>query len=278
MMRVGLIGDPVEHSLSPVMHGAAFAALGLDARYELWHTPVSELGSRVAGLRAGDVLGANVTVPHKQAVMDLCDDVSQIASRIGAVNTLIPRDGHLHGDNTDAYGFMRALREVPSPSGLRNALILGAGGAARAVAVALRTEGVDSIHIANRTPARASELAAALQGTGLTGIKAIPWSDLARVLPKAELLVNATILGWHGDESPLPVALLDLLSPDACVFDLTYRETALIRAARERGLAVADGLGMLVYQGARSLELWTGRAAPIEVMRQAVVAEQRRRG
>lgn len=277
MIRVGLIGDPVAHSLSPVMHTAAFAALGVDATYELWQTSDSDLASRVAGLRTGDVLGANVTVPHKQALIDLCDDVSQVASRIGAVNTLIPKDGHLHGDNTDAYGFMQALRELPGTSGLRSALVLGAGGAARAVAVALSTDGVDKIGIANRSPDRAIALAAALQGTGLIGIETVPWDDLATVMREAELLVNATSIGWHGDETPVPAKLLDLLPPGAGVLDLTYRDTALIRAARKRDIAVADGLGMLIHQGARSLELWTGQTAPIEVMRKAVLAEQRRR-
>ncbi len=278
MMLCGLIGDPVAHSLSPVMHTAAFAALGLDASYESWLTPAAGLASRVASLRRDDVLGANVTVPHKQAVMNLCDDVSLAASRIGAVNTLLPRDGHLHGDNTDAYGFVRALRELPNTSDVRSALILGAGGAARAVAVALGTDGVDSLRIANRTHARASALVSALSDTGLTGIETVYWDDLSTVMADVDLVVNATSIGWHGDDIPIAVELLDLLRSGASVFDLTYRDTALIQAARVRGIAVTDGLGMLIHQGARSLELWTGRPAPIEVMREAVMTEQLRRG
>ncbi len=277
MMRVGLIGDPVEHSLSPVMHSAAFAALGLDATYELWQTPAAELESRVSGLLGDDVLGANVTVPHKQAVMNLCHEVSESASRIGAVNTIIRQDNRLFGDNTDAYGFLQALKALPGASGSSNVLILGAGGAARAIAVALATDGTGDIRIANRTSGRASELVAALTQTGLTRITVLHWADLAREMPRAELLVNATSLGWHGDETPIPVELLDLLPAGASVFDLTYRETALIRAARERGIAVTDGLDMLIHQGARALELWTGQTPPIEVMRQAVLTEQRRR-
>ncbi|MDQ3541726.1 MAG: shikimate dehydrogenase [Chloroflexota bacterium] len=278
MMLCGLIGDPVAHSLSPVMHTAAFAALGLDASYESWLTPAAGLASRVASLRRDDVLGANVTVPHKQAVMNLCDDVSLAASRIGAVNTLVQRDGRLHGDNTDAYGFVRALRELPNMSDVRSALILGAGGAARAVAVALGTDGVDSLRIANRTHARASALVSALSDTGLTGIETVYWDDLSTVMADVELVVNATSMGWHGDDIPISVELLDLLRSGASVFDLTYRDTALIQAARVRGIAVTDGLGMLIHQGARSLELWTGRPAPIEVMREAVMTEQLRRG
>lgn len=278
MKQCGLIGDPVAHSLSPVMHEAAFAALGLDATYESWLTPAAGLASRVASLRRDDVLGANVTVPHKQAVMNLCDDVSPVASRIGAVNTLVPRDGHLHGDNTDAYGFVQALRELPNTSDVRSALILGAGGAARAVAVALGTDGVDSVRIANRTPARASALVSALSDTGLTGIEMVYWDDLSTVMTDVDLVVNATSIGWHGDDIPIAVELLDLLRYGASVFDLTYRDTALIQAARFRGIAVTDGLAMLIHQGARSLELWTGRPAPIEVMREAVITEQLRRG
>lgn len=278
MTRVGLIGDPVAHSLSPVMHNAAFAEIGINATYELWHTPASGLAGRVDGLRQAGTLGANVTVPHKQAVPHLCDDVSQAARQIGAVNTIVSRDGRLHGDNTDAYGFMRALDGLPKPSGGGSALILGAGGAARAVAVALSTAGVDAISIANRTPGRATDLVAALHETGLAGIQTTAWNDLVAALPDATLLINATSLGWHHDETPIPVEYLDNLPPDACVFDLTYRDTALIRAARDRGFIVSDGLDMLIYQGARALELWTGLTAPVEVMRLAVVSEQRHRG
>lgn len=278
MMRCGVIGDPVEHSLSPIMHRAAFTALALDATYESWLTPADDLARRVSSLRGQDVLGANVTVPHKQAVMDLCDDISETAARIGAVNTILPRGGRLHGDNTDAYGFMRALRELPNASGVSSALVLGAGGAARAVAVALRTDGIDPVRIANRTPARAGALVSALSDTGLRGIETVNWEDIPTVMGDVELVVNATSIGWHDDDIPIAAELLESLPSGACVFDLTYRDTALIRAARERGIAVADGLGMLIHQGARSLELWTGRSAPIEVMREAVVKEQLRRG
>lgn len=277
-MRVGLIGDPVVHSLSPVMHNAALAVLGLDGTYELWQTPESELAERVEGLRRSDTLGANVTVPHKQAVLHLCDEVSERARRIGAVNTIVTRGGHLHGDNTDAYGFMRALDGLPRASGVQSALILGAGGAARAVAVALGTAGIDSISIANRTPDRARHLASALGDAGLTGVRTIAWSDLAAALSGTTLLINATSIGWHHDETPIPVSYLDHLPAYTCVFDLTYRDTALIRAARHRGIVVSDGLDMLIYQGARALELWTGRTPPVEAMREAVLAEQRHRG
>lgn len=278
MMRCGLIGDPVAHSLSPIMHTAAFAVLNLDATYESWLTPAANLPDRIASLRASDVLGANVTVPHKQAAMALCDEVSPVATRIGAVNTLVPRDDRLHGDNTDAYGFTSALRALTNPSEISTSLILGAGGAARAVAVALGMEGVNSIRIANRTGTRADAIASSLNDSGPPHIETVPWDDLPKVIGDVELVVNATSIGWHGDDLPIAAELLDQLPSGACVFDLTYRDTALIRAARIRRIAVADGLGMLIHQGARSLELWTGRSPPIHVMREAVLAEQLRRG
>lgn len=276
MPRVGLIGDPVAHSLSPVMHRAAFDALGIDATYELWRTEASALDARVAALRLPGILGANVTVPHKQAVVALCDTISETAARIGAVNTIVVRDDALHGDNTDAYGFQRALDNLPGTRYGR-AVILGAGGAARAVAVALAETGARAIRIVNRTGERAGALAAALTGRGLAGIEAVPWDRLDQELPEADMLVNATAVGWHGDECPLPVELLDLLPEGASIVDLTYRDTALLRAAREGGIPAIDGLGMLVHQGARSLELWTGHSAPVGVMRAAVLAEQGRR-
>ena len=151
-LRVGLIGDPVAHSLSPAIQQPALDVLGLPARYELWPTPAAELPARIAMLRAPNILGANVTVPHKLAVMDLTDDVSPLARRAGAVNTITNRRGRLIGDNTDVHGFAAALSEFcPNPAG-RSALILGAGGAARAVVLALERLGVDAIAIANRAP------------------------------------------------------------------------------------------------------------------------------
>lgn len=271
MRRAGVIGDPVEHSLSPVMHNAAFAALGIDARYEPWSTALADLPARIASLRDADMLGANVTVPHKQAVMPLLDEVSEIARRIGAVNTIIPQGERLRGDNTDAYGFRRSVELAQSGRGMARAVILGAGGASRGVIVALQEMGVREITIANRTPAKAAALA------GEFGIANVTWAGVAEAaFPTADILVNATALGWH-DEMPVPEASLDRLPAGTLVMDLTYRQTPLLRAAEARGLRILDGLGMLIHQGARAFELWTGVEAPVDLMREAVLAEQARR-
>ena len=271
MKRAGVIGNPVEHSLSPHMHNAAMQALGIDAIYELWPTAVEDLSARIGSLRQPDMLGANVTVPHKQAVMHLMDEVTETAQRIGAVNTIIPTGDGLVGDNTDAYGFQAALLERVEPLSLRTALVLGAGGASRAVIVALMDMGLERIVIANRTDSRAAELAQEF------GVGMAPWESVGdMVFPEADVLVNATSLGWH-DEMPVNAAALDRLSADSVVVDLTYRDTAFLREAAHRGFVAIDGLGMLIHQGARALTLWTGFDAPVDVMRAAVLAEQARR-
>lgn len=266
--RLGLIGDPVAHSISPALQNAGLAALGLPSCYALWPTPAAALGERVASLRAPDVLGANVTVPHKLAVMEYLDEVTSLARRAGAVNTIIHQDGHLLGDNTDVPGFAAGLAEVCEDVADRHALILGAGGAARAVALALSGMGVQEITVANRTPERARALRDALAPLPLR-LLGSDRDALHEALSSATLLVNATAAGWHRGEVPLPLSLLKLLPERSLVVDLTYRETDLLTGARARGLATLDGLPMLVHQGARALELWTGRSAPVAVMWEA---------
>lgn len=271
MKRAGVIGDPVDHSLSPVMHRAAMRATGLAATYDAWPTALDALATRVASLREPDVLGANVTVPHKQAVMSLVDDLTETARRIGAVNTVIPTSSGLLGDNTDAYGFRRSLQEHVDRDEIECAVVLGAGGAARAVIVALQEMDVDSIVVVNRTDERAADLAREL-GAGMA-----PWTEAPESeFPQVDLLVNATSLGWH-DEMPVSDEALARLPEGATVVDLTYRDTAFLRTAAARKHPVLDGLGMLVHQGARAFELWTGLDAPVAVMREAVLEEQARR-
>lgn len=269
--QAGVIGDPVEHSLSPHMHNAAFKALGIDANYELWPTAAADLSERVESLRGEGMLGANVTVPHKQAVTPLLDSVSQTARQIGAVNTILRTSTGLHGDNTDAYGFRRSIELAYPDLPIRSAVILGAGGASRAVIVALQHMDVPDIVLTNRTYERAKVLGEEFVVT------VAPW-ELAvdQAFSRADLLVNATSLGWH-DEMPVEEGALDCFHEDALVMDLTYRETPFLRAAAERGLHTLDGLGMLIHQGARAFELWLDQPAPVDVMRGAVVAEQARR-
>lgn len=277
MLQAGLIGDPVGHSLSRVMHNAAFAELGIDADYALWETPLADLELRVGMLRGEQMLGANVTVPHKQAVIPFLTSLSQTARRVGAVNTIIPRNGELVGDNTDAYGFARSLAGVVDSQAVHRAIVVGAGGASRAVLVALQDAGIAEIMLVNRTLSRAEELAAELAEDDRPVIQARSLDDLVSIAADANVLVNATSIGWHGDELPFHASVLDEIAPNCVVVDLTYRETAVLVEARKRGIGVLDGLPMLIHQGARSFELWTGQQAPVEIMQAAVLDEQRRR-
>lgn len=268
--RVGLIGFPVDHSLSPVFQQAAFDALALDVRYELWPTPPDDVHSRVEGMRSRDILGANVTVPHKQRVFELVDEVSELARRAGAVNTIVKRDSKLRGENTDVAGFLAPLRRLNLPLATMRAAVLGAGGAARAVVVALLNAHCRHIVIANRTVSRAQALADALDES----LEVCQVEDLPRCLGEAGMLVNATSIGWRSEQLPLDEAALKSLSPGSLVYDLTYRETALLRAAALLGHPVLDGLEMLVAQGAESFRFWTGQEPPIAVMLEAARSAQ----
>ena len=266
--RLGVIGDPVAHSLSPALHQPALDRLGIPAVYERWHTPAAEIERRIDRLREPDTLGANVTVPHKLAAMRLVDEVSRAAQRAGAVNTIVNRGGWLFGDNTDIYGFATSMEAAFAGRVPTGALVLGAGGAARAVVLALEALGVPEIVVANRNAARAAQLAADLAPAPVRAV-ALDDETLSRELPGAQLLVNATSLGWHAGETPIDVRALDRLAHDTIVADLTYRDTDLLLAARECSLRTVDGLPMLVYQGARAFEHFTGIPAPVEVMLEA---------
>jgi shikimate dehydrogenase len=272
--RIGLIGDPVAHSLSPVFQQAAFDALGILVRYELWRTAADEIPARLAALRSGEIYGANVTVPHKEAFAQLVERLSEVARRAGAVNTLmLDEDGRLYGDNTDVYGFIQPVRERDFPFSESAAVILGAGGAARAVVVALIEAGIAGITLANRTIERADTLARDL---GDARIATCTRAEADRTAQGARLAVNATALGWH-DEAPVGPAFFQRLDADALAYDLTYRDTPFLAAATQAGLATLDGLPMLVHQGARSFALWTGQSAPLELMMRAAEAARAER-
>jgi len=268
---LGIFGYPLGHSISPAMHQAALDDLGIDATYEAWATPPEALAGKVALLRRDPYLGANVTVPHKLAVMDMIDSIDPMAESLGAVNTIVRDGARLVGYNTDAYGFIRSLKEVGGfdPAGKRVVLI-GAGGAARAAAYGLAMEGAASITIANRTVERATRLATevAARGIASTGI-ALDGDEIGPACEQADLIVNSSSIGmWHGpgeDASPIHADLI----PTACVvYDMVYNPpvTPLLRDARNRGAAPVGGLSMLVYQGAAAFEKWTGRNAPVDVM------------
>ena len=272
--KLGIIGYPIGHSISPLFQQAALDHCGIDATYEAWEVTPDGLAEVVRGLRDPGVLGINVTVPHKEAVIPYLDEVDSWASTAGAVNTIVNRDGRLTGHNTDGHGFLQALREAGgfTPQG-RRALVLGAGGAARGVVLALVREGISHLTVANRTLSRAERLTQLAQGTGIPSV-AISLDDgaLVRESVTADLIVNCTTLGMvHGpNESGTPLGPEQIPST-ALVNDLVYNplETPLLRAAAKAGAGVLGGIHMLVYQGAASFEMWTGRPAPVVVMLEA---------
>lgn len=268
---VGIIGDPVGHSRSPAMHNAAFAALGLDWVYVPFPVAGEDVAAAVAAVRALGLAGINVTVPYKQAVIPHLDRLTPLARRVGAVNTIVNRDGRLLGDNTDVYGFAATLRAHRVRLRGRHAIVIGAGGAARAVLAALVDAGAARLTIANRTAARARALAALMRGPRRAVVPLAALADPA-LLGDAALVVNTTSLGLHGDALP-PIA--HAATPARCLFaDLVYGdETAFVRAARRARRPACDGSEMLLQQGARAFTLWTGRRAPLAVMR-AVLRSQ----
>jgi len=276
--QVGLIGYPVSHSLSPQMQQAAFDALGIEARYVLWETQPGTLAQRIASLRSPGVLGANVTIPYKEDVVSLLDEYDAAAVKIGAVNTIVNRDGRLVGYNTDAAGFIRALTDFTGCAfdcHGKKAVILGTGGAARAAAVALLENGVGELALLGRTHRRVDALVNHLRAMD-SGNKRVSGASLGgaeanRFLSVADLLVNATPVGLRMDDEVLLVDI-DLLQAGAFVMDMVFNssQTRLLGAAHARGCHVLNGLAMLLYQGALAFELWTGRAAPVEPMRAAL--------
>jgi shikimate dehydrogenase len=284
-----VFGHPVKHSASPAMQNAAMAALGLDWRYLAFEVRPEDLGAAIAGAKAMRFIGLNLTVPHKLAAMDLVDAVDESAKKWGAINTIrfeardtegvwrplqyfsgpLPDEVRSHGFNTDADAIVHALREdlEIKPAGLR-IVLLGAGGAGRVAALRLAAELPGEMFLVNRTPEKAEAVAREIQ-------QKFPQVKTSTKLPEAkvDLLVNATSVGLkRGDGLPLDEAQFPLQLA-AAVYDMIYRpaETTLLKAAKAAGCRTANGTGMLLYQGARALELWTGRMAPVETMRDALV-------
>jgi len=278
-----IFGDPVEHSLSPVMHNAAFESMGLNMAYVPFHVGAASLGvlkNAVAGIRALNILGVNVTIPHKQKVIKYLDAVDPVALAIGAVNTIVNKEGVLHGYNTDGAGYLLSLREelAFTPAG-KKILLLGAGGAARGIFFSLLHGKAKSIVIANRTLKKADRLAAEFKAhAGETEVRStgLKKNLIRPYAPDADLVINTTSLGLMGHgKADLP---LEDLPAKAIVSDIVYRplETDLIKDARRIGLQTHTGLGMLVHQGALSFELWTGLTAPADVMKTAALEELRK--
>lgn len=275
MQVFGLVGNPVGHSLSPPMHEAAYRERGMDARYVTFEPDPEDLDAAIAGARALGIAGLNVTIPFKRDVLDLCapDD---LAARIGAVNTLdfvppengpSPDDTVPRGYNTDAAGARRALSEGGVDLEGR-AVVVGAGGAGRAIAFALADEGMD-VDVVNRTVETARELAASLPATVAASGHGL--DALSTLLADADVLVNATSVGMEENRSPVP---RKALHGEMAVFDAVYRpiETRLLREARVAGATTVDGAAMLLHQGAAAFEHWTGERAPLDAMDDALRA------
>lgn len=258
VIKAGVMGWPVEHSRSPALHGFWLATYGIDGTYEKLAVKPEDLAAALRALPEKGFVGVNLTVPHKEAAMGVVDEISPVGRRIGAVNTVfVTAGGRLNATNTDAYGFITSLHAGAPRFDAKAgpAVVLGAGGAARAVCVALQDAGVPEICIINRTAARAETLARDLGGN----LKVAGWNDRALRLKSAVLLVNTTTQGMQG-QAPLEIDLQNL-PPEAVVTDIVYTplETPLLAAARARGNTVVDGLGMLLYQAQPGFEGWFGK-------------------
>jgi len=269
----GVIGDPIEHTMSPVMHNAAFKKLGLDYVYLAFRVKKEELGEAIEGMRALNIRGLNITIPHKVAVIPFLDELDTLADEIGAINTIINSNGVLKGYNTDATGFLQALLERGIEPKEKRVAILGAGGASRAISFILAERG-SSLVILNRTWDKAKVCADRISEIFQSEATALELNreNLATALNQADILVNTTSVGMSPNINETPVTA-NLLKPDLVVFDIVYNpiETRLQREAEVAGATVISGLEMLVWQGVVSFEKWTGLKAPVELMREEVI-------
>ncbi len=268
----GVIGDPIRHSKSPIMLNRAFRETGVNGVYAAFHVTPERLEQAIAGVRGLGFRGLNVTIPHKVEVMQFLDEISEGAQAIGAVNTIVNENGRLIGYNTDGIGYVRSLKEEAEPdlSG-KTIVVFGAGGAARGILWALAQEGPAAIFVANRTEAKAVELAGSFPSA--MRISAVPGNGMQSVVAEADVVVNTTSVGMSPNVDALPIDPA-WLKPGAVASDLIYNplKTAFLSRAEERGCRIHGGLGMFVYQGAYAFEYWTGKPAPIAAMREVVLA------
>ena len=269
----GVIGEPIEHTLSPLMHNAAFEALKLDYVFLAFRVKPAEVESAVNGMRALNIRGLNVTMPHKSTVIKHLDRVDLSAQIVNSVNTILNKENLLFGFNTDGVGAFKALKENGVELKGRKVLLLGAGGAARAIAYTMAKE-ADELAVLNRTVKQAQALAKLLEKSFNKKIStgSLSPSDIQSNLQDSDILINATSVGMKpkAEESPVPPKLL---RSNLAVMDIVYNplETKLAKDAKAAGARVVSGVEMLIYQGAASFELWTGKSAPVEVMRQAAL-------
>lgn len=272
---LGVIGHPVEHSLSPVMHNAAIATLGLNYVYLPLPVKPEDLPLALAGFAAIDIVGFNVTIPHKQAIVPLLSEVSPIAQAVGAVNTVWRTETGWSGTNTDVQGFLAPLQEYNRNWSQAVAVILGYGGAARAVVAALAQLGVRQIQVVGRHPQKLKDFVDSWENANLAvNISGHNWVELPDLISSANLLVNTTPIGMYPqvNESPLSAEIMAKLPQNAIAYDLIYtpNPTVFLQLAKERGAIAIDGLEMLVQQGAAALQSWLQQPVPIDVMRQSL--------
>lgn len=273
---LGVIGHPVEHSLSPVMHNAAIAQLGIDYVYLPFPIKPEDLHTAVQGFAAIGVVGFSVTIPHKQAILRFLSAVEPIAQAVGAVNTVVNKNNSLIGTNTDVEGFLAPLQTHQQDWSQKVAVILGNGGAARAVVAGCAKLGCAEIHVVGRNVHRLREFSQSWENSPLqVNLNVHKWDELPRLIPQADLLVNTTPIGMYPkvDESPLSAAEMANLSSQAIAYDLIYtpNPTKFLQQAQQVGATAIDGLEMLVQQGAAALKIWLQReSVPVDVMRQAL--------
>ncbi len=273
---LGVMGFPVSHSLSPVMHNAAIAAMGLDYVYVPFPIPVEDLSAAIAGLKAiQSVQGFNLTIPHKVEVIPLLDEVLPIAKAVGAVNTVKRVGDRWIGTNTDVAGFLSPLKQLNCDWGNSPAVILGSGGAAKAVVAACLELGCPVIHVVGRDPRKMKKFHGAMTSQLHDyNLRVHPWTSIPHLLEIAGIIINATPIGMASDpNTPISEAEMNLLPDQAIAYDLIYtpRPTKFLQIAAARGLKAIDGLEMLINQGAIGLEFWLDQPVPIEIMRRALI-------
>ena len=267
---VGLIGHPVEHSFSPPMHNAAFDALNMDYAYVAFDVNPNDLKSAIEGAESLNIKGFNVTIPHKVDVMQYLDELDEVARLIGAVNTIDFKN--LKGYNTDGIGAVKAIEEVTSIKN-KNVVVAGAGGASRAISFYIAKYGAESLTILNRNEAKAESLASDVSDSGLIGEVAYDSINaIGNYMEGADVLIDTTPLGMHPNISDEPIVKADMMDEDLVVFDAVYNpnETVLIKEVIKANAKPVYGSKMLLYQGAESFKIWTGKTAPVDVMEKAL--------
>ncbi|MGL5941314.1 MAG: shikimate dehydrogenase [Waterburya sp.] len=273
---LGIIGDPVEHSLSPLMHNAAIANLGLDYVYVPFPVKEVDLEKAIAGFSAIELVGFNITIPHKQTIIPFLTEISADAANIGAVNTVWRTASGWQGTNTDAEGFVAPLRSISRNWSLITPVVLGIGGAARAVIAGLVNLGCSEIHVVGRNPDKLARFYQSWQDAPMISslLKIHSWDNLSSLIPAADLLVNTTPVGMYPkiDASPVDAVLMSRLKTQAIAYDLIYtpNPTQFLKLAQAQGAITIDGLEMLLQQGVAALEIWLQQPVPVEIMRNSL--------